>query len=239
MFNLIKFSRKPEEKGIVKISGSFDGKILGAENVIVTATGSCNSTIRAKNLSIDGIVRGNLDVDTLIINSGKLYYNMVKFSKLLLNEEGFIAHVSNTEKKRIPENCIANNSGSLAKKLKKSLLVREMLNGNSRLLKKFNVYINRKSEVNKVEDKIRPEKQVKEAGSNITVKPAAVIGQTAKIAKSTTVGVVPAITEKEKATELTAAGRPVETIARPAENKPDHKSKALNSKMSQQFNFSF
>ena len=80
--------------------------IVGAEDVIVTSTGTCNCNISAKNLIIDGTVTGNIDVETLVIDAGKLYYDRIKTDQLLISEQGFIAHKSDAKTEKIPENFV-------------------------------------------------------------------------------------------------------------------------------------
>jgi cytoskeletal protein CcmA (bactofilin family) len=112
---------KPVETGSVRISGTFKGEIIGAENVVVTTTGSCTCSIHAKKLYIDGTVVGNIDVETLIINSGRLYYDKVKTNRILMAENGFIAHVSDTAVKRIPKNWTADANEDIDEDVKESI----------------------------------------------------------------------------------------------------------------------
>lgn len=112
---------KPVETGSVRISGTFKGEIIGAENVVVTTTGSCTCSIHAKKLYIDGTVVGNIDVETLIINSGRLYYDKVKTNRILMAENGFIAHVSDTAVKRIPKNWTVDANEDIDEDVKESI----------------------------------------------------------------------------------------------------------------------
>lgn len=104
MFTEKRYYLKQGKQGIVTISGTIRGDIIGAKNVIVASTGFCNCNINAKNLIIYGAVEGNIDVETLIIDAGKLYYNYIKMDRLLIGEQGFIAHKSDVQTKKIPEN---------------------------------------------------------------------------------------------------------------------------------------
>jgi cytoskeletal protein CcmA (bactofilin family) len=93
-------------QGVIIIKGTINGDIVGAEDVIVTSTGTCNCNISAKNLIIDGTVTGNIDVETLVIDAGKLYYDRIKTDQLLISEQGFIAHKSDAKTEKIPENFV-------------------------------------------------------------------------------------------------------------------------------------
>jgi cytoskeletal protein CcmA (bactofilin family) len=121
MIKIRRNRRKPIETGSVRISGTFKGEIIGAENVVVTTTGSCTCSIHAKKLYIDGTVTGNIDVETLIINSGKLYYDKVKTNRLLMTEKGFIAHISDTAVKRIPKNWTVDANEDIDEDVKESI----------------------------------------------------------------------------------------------------------------------
>ena len=49
-------------QGVIIIKGTINGDIVGAEDVIVTSTGTCNYNISAKNHIKEGTVTGSIRV---------------------------------------------------------------------------------------------------------------------------------------------------------------------------------
>ena len=133
---------KPVETGSVRISGTFKGEIIGAENVVVTTTGSCTCSIHAKKLYIDGIVTGNINVETLVINSGKLFYDKVKTNRLLMTEKGFIAHISDTAVKRIPKNWTVDADEDIKEHIRKAVDTCRIDRSATEGLKNVRLYMN-------------------------------------------------------------------------------------------------
>jgi len=157
VFNIHIFSGKNyylehENQGVVIINGTINGDIIGAEDVIVTSTGSCDCNINAKNLIIDGTVKGNIDVETLIIDSGKLYYDRIRMDKLLISEQGFIAHKSDVETEKIPDNFVFAGTEESTSKYEK---LTDKIGVN---LKHFRLYLNN-SDNNEQEYKQKTEQQ--------------------------------------------------------------------------------
>lgn len=77
----------------IEINGELKGEISGADNVIVSSTGQCNSNIKAKRLEIYGVVEGNIEVNLLIIQpTGKLSYGNISY-KELINNGGLMKHI--------------------------------------------------------------------------------------------------------------------------------------------------
>ena len=84
---------KPNDKGSsVTISGEARGKIIGIDDVVVTSTGYCESNIKAERLEITGVVKGDIEVDDLIIReAGQLSYGKISYKNLTLDDGGVMS----------------------------------------------------------------------------------------------------------------------------------------------------
>lgn len=86
------FNKPNYETNYVIISGEVKGKIIDAENIVVTATGYCDTSITAKRLEIAGVVKGDIQVENLIIrSSGQLTYGKISYIELVLDNGSTMA----------------------------------------------------------------------------------------------------------------------------------------------------
>lgn len=62
-------------EGNIRIDGNLEGEISSGGNVIVGEMGEVIANVKARNILISGVVRGNVEVTEKleILNSGKLY----------------------------------------------------------------------------------------------------------------------------------------------------------------------
>lgn len=78
-------------RGLIVISGVFNGDICNGTDVYVTASGCINGCIIAKNLIIAGKVNGDVEVENLkICTSGRLYFNKISHRDLSVEEGGLL-----------------------------------------------------------------------------------------------------------------------------------------------------
>ena len=103
-------------RGLIVISGVFNGDICNGTDVYVTPSGCINGCIKTKNLIVAGKVNGDVEADNLkICASGRLYFNEIHYNDLDVEEGGLlINHVTATiGQKRYPLHVKTNvpNSG--------------------------------------------------------------------------------------------------------------------------------
>ncbi len=62
----------------------------------MTATGKCVANIKAKRLEISGTVKGDIEVNNLVIRpTGQLTYGKISYKKLILDDGGIMSYSPN------------------------------------------------------------------------------------------------------------------------------------------------
>ena len=74
----VTLSGRLEAKHNIQINGSFSGEVIAEGDVIVGERGEVNAPISAKNITIAGIVNGDVNVvnELDILSSGKVFGNI-------------------------------------------------------------------------------------------------------------------------------------------------------------------
>lgn len=82
-------------RGLIVISGVFNGDICNGTDVYVTYSGCINGCIKTKNLILEGKVNGDVEADNLkICASGRLYFNEIHYQDLDVEEGGLLINKS-------------------------------------------------------------------------------------------------------------------------------------------------
>ncbi len=113
---------KPNDKGsAVTISGEARGKVISIDDVVITSTGYCESNIKAERLEIAGVVKGNIEVDDLIIReAGQLSYGKISYKNLILDDGGVMSLSPNkvVDLKTFTSSNVLPDNEALANKVK-------------------------------------------------------------------------------------------------------------------------
>lgn len=97
--------------GTIRVDGQVEGEIIGRSDVVIGETGKVQAQIRGRNVTLAGVVHGNIDVaDKLeLASSGKLYGDIT--TGILIIGEGAVFKGA-CEMRQSPEDAAATQSGN-------------------------------------------------------------------------------------------------------------------------------
>lgn len=90
-----------ENRGFIEINGVLIGAICQGNEVFITPSGRFYGKIEAKNVEIAGVVKGDVEAESLVIHSsGQLYYGKLKCQHVSVKDGGTMVNKGEKESEK-------------------------------------------------------------------------------------------------------------------------------------------